>query len=300
MDHVAYAPHIRANIIIINSHIVMLHNILTHLLMLSGYDNLTMSLSPDKVKSLLGDLGKPTLRGVRRCPKCNTLNGTRGISCKNKACDMVFKEKDKKKGHSAEAVKIITGSTVQVYSVRLRDRGPDYRGFVQLPLVQDLEGNPAENVEPAVLAQAARCYVEACTRNNNIAVNHPNTACPHINAAINCISEAQPLTLKNSVLNSLQVSSDIKTAIWLLATETSGPLVQRVTKNIMVVKCKASAKQLLGFLHFSFFETKGRGNGSEYRFHCSCKEFKVSFRQHTDVVLLLTLEIGHLCSCTVS
>ncbi len=41
---------------------------------------------------------------------------------------------------------------LQVFSFRLRDRGPDYRGFVQLPLVQDLDGNPAEGVDPAVLA----------------------------------------------------------------------------------------------------------------------------------------------------
>ena len=75
-----------------------------------------MSLTPDKMKALLGDLGKPTMRGVRKCPKCGTFNGTRGISCKNKACNAVFKvsEKQKGKGHSAEAVKIITGSNVQV------------------------------------------------------------------------------------------------------------------------------------------------------------------------------------------
>ena len=258
------------------------------------FQTMSMSLTPERVKSLLGDLGKPTLRGVRRCPKCNTLNGTRGISCKNKQCDMVFKEKDKKKGHSAEAVKIITGSSVQVYSVRLRDRGPDYRGFVQLPLVQDLDGNPAEFVDGQVLAQAARCYVEACGRNNNVPVNNPHTACTHILAAINCQKDAQPLTLKNSILNSLQVSSDMKQAIWLLATETTGPLVQRVTKNIMVVKCKAITKQPLGFLHFSFFETKNRMTGSEYRFHCSCKAFKVSlihdkdfFRSHHRVCMSL-------------
>ena len=242
---------------------------------MTGWSSCIMSLTPERMKALLGDLGKPTMRGVRRCPKCGTLNGTRGISCKNKECDVVFKEKDKKKGHSADAVKIITGSTVQVFSVRLRDRGPDYRGFVQLPLVQDLDGNPAENVDPEVLAQAARCYVDACSRNSNVAVHNPNTACAHINAAIACGIEAQPLTLKNSILNSLQVNSEMKQAIWLLATETTGPLVQRVTRNIMVVKCKANQKQLLGFLHFSFFETKKTNGLSEYRFQCSCKAFKV-------------------------
>lgn len=238
--------------------------------------------APDKLKALFEDLGKPTLRGVRKCPKCGTYNGTRGISCKNKACDVIFKEKESKKGHSADAVKIVTGSTVQVFSVRLRDRGPDYRGFVQLPLVQDQDGNPASVVDPAVLAQVARCYVESCNRNSS---NTPEpqvvqvgkggpSPCSHVKAAIECTQEAQPLTLKNSILNSLQVSNEIKQAIWLLATETTGPLVQRVTKNIMVVKCKPNPKQPLGFLHFAFFETTRNRQQPDYKFQCSCKSFR--------------------------
>ncbi|XP_046548485.1 uncharacterized protein C2orf42-like [Haliotis rubra] len=230
--------------------------------------------SQEKIKLLFEDLGKPTLRGVRKCPKCGTYNGTRGISCKNKACDVVFKEKERKRGHSADAVKIITGSTVQVFSVRLRDRGPDYRGFVQLPLVQDLDGNPATMVDPSVLATAARCYVDTCSRNTNQINIQQDQPCAHIKAAIECTAEAQPLTLKNSVLNSLQVSNETKQAIWLLATETTGPLVQRVTKNIMVVKCKPNPKQPLGFLHFAFFETSRNRNAPDYKFQCSCKIFK--------------------------
>ena len=233
-----------------------------------------MSLTPEKLKALFEDLGKPTMRGVRKCPKCGTYNGTRGISCKNKSCDVVFKDREKKRGHSADSVKIITGSTVQVFSVRLRDRGPDYRGFVQLPLVQDLDGNPAESVDPAVLAQAARCYVESCSRNTDFGVQQE--PCTHIKSAIGCEHEAQPLTLKNSVLNSLQVSNETKQAIWLLATETTGPLVQRVTKNIMVVKCKPNCKQPLGFLHFAFFETSRNRAAPEHKFQCSCRAFKVS------------------------
>jgi hypothetical protein len=27
--------------------------------------------------ALLADLGKPTMRGIRKCPKCSTFNGTR-------------------------------------------------------------------------------------------------------------------------------------------------------------------------------------------------------------------------------
>ncbi|CAB4061122.1 unnamed protein product [Lepeophtheirus salmonis] len=43
-------------------------------------------------QSLFGGLGKATRRGIRKCPKCNTVNGTRGLSCKNKSCEFVFKE----------------------------------------------------------------------------------------------------------------------------------------------------------------------------------------------------------------
>ena len=230
--------------------------------------------SPDKIKALLQDLGKPTMRGVRKCPKCGTFNGTRGISCKNKSCDVIFKEREKKRGHSCDSVRVITGSTVQVFSVRLRDRGPDYRGFVQLPLVQDLDGNPADSVDPMFISQNARCYVDTCSRNSHL--NSQTTTanpCNHIKAAINSNDEATPLTLKNSVLNSLQVSNETKQAIWLLATETTGPLVQRVTRNIMVVKCKPNPKQPLGFLHFAFFETSR--NRNQHRFQCSCRAFKV-------------------------
>lgn len=68
----------------------------------------------EKLRALLADLGKSTLRGVRRCPKCGTLNGIRGLSCKNKSCDVVFKEAGEKRKHSSEVCKIVTGTTTQV------------------------------------------------------------------------------------------------------------------------------------------------------------------------------------------
>ncbi|KAL8586430.1 hypothetical protein ACOMHN_023045 [Nucella lapillus] len=236
--------------------------------------------APDKLKALFGDLGKPTLRGVRKCPKCGTYNGTRGISCKNKTCDAVFKEKEAKKGHSAEAVKILTGTPGQVFSVRLRDRGPDYRGFVQLPVVQDQDGNPATGVDINVLAQVARCFVSSCSRSvNNNAGDLANeltkwSPCSHIKAAVECTQEAQPLSVKSSVLNNLQAPPEIKQLIWHLASESHGPIVQRVTKNIMVVKCRASNAQLLGLLHFAFFETTRNRQQPDYKFQCSCKAFR--------------------------
>ena len=218
--------------------------------------------SATKVKELLKDLGKPTLRGVKKCPNCGFYNGIRGLSCKNKACNMVLRGAGRKKGHSADAVKIITGSTVQVFSVRLRDRGPDYRGFVDLPLhpLMDLQG------------QGARCYVDLCQKPTDTTGTAEN--CNHIRLALESETEATPLTLKNSVLNALPVSSEIKQAIWLLATETTGPLVQRVSKNVMVVKCKIQPKNLLGFLHFSFSESQRKNGITEHKFQCTCRHFR--------------------------
>lgn len=99
------------------------------------------------------------------------------------------------------------------------------------------------------------------------------STCQHIQAALKCYAEAQPLTLKNSILLSLNVNNETKQEIWLLATETSGPLVQRVSKNIMAVKCKASPKHPLGYLHFSFFVTKLKDR-IEHRYFCSCTASK--------------------------
>jgi hypothetical protein len=72
----------------------------------------------DKLKALLSDLGRATLRGVRKCPKCGTYNGTRGLICKNRACDVVFKEGGEKRKISTEACKLITGTTTQVNWVK--------------------------------------------------------------------------------------------------------------------------------------------------------------------------------------
>ncbi|XP_070541568.1 uncharacterized protein C2orf42-like isoform X3 [Ptychodera flava] len=234
---------------------------------------LKMMAAPEKPKITFEDLGRPTLRGVKKCPKCGTYNGTRGLSCKNKACNAVFKDRQRRGGHSADAVKIITGSTVQVFSVRLRDRGPDYRGFVQLPLSPELQAGQPSTVDSSVLGQTGRCFVDACLRPVTQS-GLVETPCNHIKLALQCSQDAVPLTLKNSVLNSLPVSNEVKQAIWLLATETTGPLVQRVTKNIMVVKCKTNPKQPLGFLHFSFSENTKKGGITERKFHCTCRAFK--------------------------
>ena len=57
--------------------------------------------------ALFENLGRATRRGIRKCPACGTQNGTRGLVCKNKACNLVFREK------SANLKKNVTTVVVQ-------------------------------------------------------------------------------------------------------------------------------------------------------------------------------------------
>ncbi|XP_022360249.1 uncharacterized protein C2orf42 homolog isoform X2 [Enhydra lutris kenyoni] len=222
-----------------------------------------------KVPAFLSDLGKATLRGIRKCPRCGTYNGTRGLSCKNKTCGTIFRYGARKQP-SVEAVKIITGSDLQVYSVRQRDRGPDHRCFVELGVSE----TTIQTVDGTIITQlsSGRCYVPSCLKAATQGV--VENQCQHIKLAVSCQAEATPLTLKSSVLNAMQASPETKQTIWQLATEPTGPLVQRITKNILVVKCKASQKHSLGYLHTSFVQKISAKSLPERRFFCSCQALK--------------------------
>ncbi|CAI5783407.1 zf-tcix domain-containing protein [Podarcis lilfordi] len=224
-----------------------------------------------KVPAFLSDLGKATLRGIRKCPRCGTYNGTRGLSCKNKTCGTIFRYGTRKQA-GVDAVKINTGSDLQVYSVRQRDRGPEYRCFVELGVSE----TTIQTVDGTIITQlsSGRCYVPSCLK--AAAQGVVENQCQHIKLAVNCQAEATPLPLKSSVLNSLQASAETKQTLWQLATESTGPLVQRITKNILVVKCKASQKHSLGYLHISFSHKAGHKSRAEHRFLCSCQSLKSS------------------------
>ncbi|KAJ1525258.1 hypothetical protein ONE63_010082 [Megalurothrips usitatus] len=240
----------------------------------------------EEIKELLSDLGRATLRGVRKCPKCGTFNGTRGLSCKNKACDVVFKEAGEKRKFSTDACRLYTGSNTQIFSVRVRDKGPDYRGFVQLLTEPDPLSAASLETEDGTITgpNAALCFVDTCQRSfdasvlkchekNSIVSPLQHVSCQHTAAALRCFAEAHPLPLKATFVNSLNCDSITKQSLWNLVAETSGPLVQRVSKTIMAVKCKPSPKHPLGYLHFAFLTSRVKDR-IEHRHFCSCPEFK--------------------------
>lgn len=50
----------------------------------------------------LSNLGRATLRGIRKCPQCGVYNGTRGLSCKNKACGISLRNASTKAGRKSK------------------------------------------------------------------------------------------------------------------------------------------------------------------------------------------------------
>lgn len=74
----------------------------------------TKAAGPASTPAFLSNLGRATLRGIRKCPRCGVYNGTRGLSCKNKACGISLRNATSatragRKG-SVDAVRVIIDS----------------------------------------------------------------------------------------------------------------------------------------------------------------------------------------------
>lgn len=264
----------------------------------------TASTTPD----FLSDLGRATLRGIRKCPQCGIYNGTRGLSCKNKACGIKLRNAAPgcrgRKNCPVEVVKVIIdsedgdsggkdgGGGVQVFSVCHRGRGASatHLGFVEL-VPTDTAIATGDGATLLTRINLGRCFVPSCRQGQRshqsesesgagASAQSSDSLCVHIRQAIECHSRASPLTFKSSVLEGLQVSLQARAELWRLATESPGPLVQRVTKDTLVVKCHTDSQHPLGLLHL----TVGAGGPSEGPrserrgreqqqavFHCACQ-----------------------------
>ncbi len=241
-----------------------------------------------KTPAFLSNLGKATLRGIRKCPQCGVYNGTRGLSCKNKACGTIFRDGEHgtgrlKKG-ACEVVRVVTDSGggraggPQVFSVRQQGRGSEQRGFVELVLT-DTAITTADGTM-LTCVNLGRCYMPSCQQNESeltVEGGHQQvlqpskSPCAHVKQAMECQTQATPLPLKSSVLEALVTTSQAKEELWRLATETPGPLVQRVSKGTLIVKCQPGEAHPLGLLHLivTISGVKDKNVGLA-PFHCTC------------------------------
>ncbi|XP_056260341.1 uncharacterized protein C2orf42 homolog isoform X1 [Seriola aureovittata] len=267
--------------------------------------------------AFLSNLGRATLRGIRKCPQCGVYNGTRGLSCKNKACGVSLRNASagarNGKKCAVEVVKVIidseerggkeregggvlgggSGGGVQVFSVCHRGRGATSTqlGFVEL-VPTDTAIATGDGATLLTRINLGRCFLPSCRQGQRSNQGEAESAtanskqssdslCIHIKQAIECQSRATPLTLKSSVLEGLQASIQAREELWRLATESPGPLVQRVSKDTLVVKCHTDSHHPLGLLHLtvgagglseaSKSERRGRETQQQGVFHCACQ-----------------------------
>ncbi|XP_024154764.2 uncharacterized protein C2orf42 homolog isoform X1 [Oryzias melastigma] len=255
--------------------------------------------------SFLSNLGKATLRGIRRCPQCGVFNGTRGISCKNKACGVSLRNAPgaakSSKRSTVEVVRLITdaeekggksqedggvlgggsGGGAEVFSVCHRGRGRSQWGFVEL-VPTDTAIATGDGTTLLTRINLGRCFLPYCKQSQRLNQREADPAavkpssdslCIHIRQAIECQSRATPLTLKSSVLDSLQVSAELREELWKLAIFSPGPLVQQVSKDTLVVKCQPDSHHPLGLLHFRVNSAcpSEASKGERSVFHCACQ-----------------------------
>ncbi|KAM4719269.1 uncharacterized protein C2orf42 homolog isoform 2-T2 [Anableps anableps] len=245
--------------------------------------------------AFLSNLGRATLRGIRKCPQCGVYNGTRGLSCKNKACGVTLRDasagcKSSKRG-AVEVVRVITdseeesfgkeqeaGGGAQVFSVCHRGRGTTQWGFVEL-VPTDTAIATGDGATLLTRINLGRCFLPPCRQGERSSKRESDSAsteqssnslCVHIKQAIDCQSRATPLTFKSSVLEALQASIQAREELWRLATESPGPLVQRVSKDTLVVKCHTDSQHPLGLLHLTVAQMETLKSNRSV-FHCSCQ-----------------------------
>jgi len=115
--------------------------------------------------------------------------------------------------------------------------------------------------------KAARCYVELCPGNSPSG----GQECSHVRAAVTCTRNAEPLESTASGIEAVRcLPEDIRHLMLALLTESSAPVVQRVTKNVMVVKCRVSYQHPLGFLHFTLPTAMRDHSELQRKIHCGC------------------------------
>ena len=265
--------------------------------------------------AFLSNLGRATLRGIRKCPQCGIYNGTRGLSCKNKACGISLRNAATAARSSKSAVEVVKviidseerggkereggvlvgglGGGVQVFSVCHRGRGATATqlGFVEL-VPTDTAIATGDGATLLTRINLGRCFVPSCRQGQRSNQSESESAvagskqqssdslCIHIKQAIDCNSRATPLTLKSSVLEGLQASIQAREELWRLATESPGPLVQRVARDTLVVKCHTDSQHPLGLLHLTVgagglsegVKSERRSREQQHGvFHCACQ-----------------------------
>ena len=157
----------------------------------------------------------------------------------------------------------------------MSDKLSNCRGFVQLPTIVNCEGNELvdpSDVEPTLLFKSGQCFVPHCA----------GIECCHIRLAATSIRQSSPLEITDSGLELMgeDVASELRSVVEQLRSEGDCPLVQRVTHNVMAIKCPISPQHPLGFLHVAFPCSVKDPSLLQQKLGCGCFFGKVTRISH--------------------
>ncbi|KAM8705309.1 hypothetical protein ACLKA7_009728 [Drosophila subpalustris] len=212
-----------------------------------------------------------TLRGIRKCSGCGTINGSRALLCRNPVCPQ-----NKNVFDGVQLVCRRTGCAI--YSLRTKEREQDAqpRNFV---CIEDVTLSLQPNA--AVVSSKAVCYVDACKNDNN---------CKHINACRECsqqMPKAVVYTVSREVLWNLNISLEQKQQLWqqykIAEEQEQMPAVQRLNATTFVVKCERSNTFTAEHLHVTALANGLSTKKGPYA--CACRKLKIIVEPDNSLVM---------------
>lgn len=218
--------------------------------------------------------GKWQKRGSSLCSVCGCSNGNRAEKCKE--CQTVIAKKSKTildvqcKKTSNSVSHLIPSSSVEVYSVKIRSQGPDYRYFHNL-------------FDCKFKSSLYRCFVSRaptgewkCHNDSYVEVaqgrarsSSCNFTCTHIVAAMeeSACSNQIYTSLSEQVLQSVPFPPSVTTNFEQhVSSGNLDKIIQRVSDHCFVVQTEPTSEAPLGLLHVRVDKKK--------QFHCSCSKFR--------------------------
>ncbi|XP_052867525.1 uncharacterized protein C2orf42 homolog [Anopheles cruzii] len=158
---------------------------------------------------------RSTFRGIRKCPKCGLFSGNRAVYCKNRSCLAIL----------------------QCPKNRGEKNTPDGSSFA----VRLLHSVPQSLLYSVTHSNGLRSFIQSSNEPDGkmllrtIAGSSVKDANSVIQLILKCKSEAEPMPIKETVIETLAVSEMEKNSLGKQQLQCSFPLVQRLFEDLFVV-----------------------------------------------------------------
>ncbi|XP_058129987.1 uncharacterized protein C2orf42 homolog [Anopheles ziemanni] len=191
---------------------------------------------------------RSNLRGIRKCPRCETFNGNRATRCKNRSCQQKLRDdtiRDRKvlPTQPASAVQLLP-NYAHLYSVHLRT---GVRYFIKK------DTQPDGTITVASITSGLASI--------SIQSDEKELIKQHVSG---CKTIASTLPLKRATVDMLLIPEEEKRILWEKETLCNVPLVQRLGNDLFAVGRLQSS---FGLRHVA----AQKKNLKYTQFHCDCR-----------------------------